>query len=230
MASKKRATLFAGFVLISIIVAIFSGYFGLSLGSVNKFVSTNFLVSAIIYNLLFIVLASFSFSISVMTSLGVLVFSVYWVIIFSMIAVIASSIIDFYIARKLGKDYVRDYLEKRGGKLEKFDEILEKNTFKTILILSAIAVVPPAVPNFLGGVMKINLRNYSIATFFGNLPNTVFTAYLIHGFLYSNSVQIYVSIAGLVAATLIALYFYKGETTSILKLSFPWVFRASKKS
>jgi DNA (cytosine-5)-methyltransferase 1 len=37
---------------------------------------------------------------------------------------LGSSIIDFYISRKLGRDYVKTYIEKRGGKIEKFDKII----------------------------------------------------------------------------------------------------------
>ena len=228
MNSKKRFSLFVIFAVICLLVAVFSWYFGLDLNSIESFVSTNFILSVIVYNLLFITLTSFSFSVSVMTSLGVLLFSIYLVIIFSMIGIMGSSIIDFYIARKLGKEYVKNYLEKRGGKLEKFDEIVEKNTFKTTLLLSAIFFVPPTIPNLLGGVIKINLKNYSIATFLGNLPNTILTVYLVHGILYSNISQIYTSIIGLILITIIALYFYKGEIKSILRLSFPWAFKGKK--
>jgi len=224
MNSKERFALFLVFVVISLFVAIFSGYFGLNFSSIGSFVSINHNLAILIYNILFITLTSFSFSVSVMTGVGVLFFSWQEVLVYAMIGIMGSSIIDFYIARKLGRSYVRNYIEQRGGKLEKFDEIVEKDTFKTILILSAIFFVPPTIPNFLGGIIKINLKNYCISTFLGNFPNTFFTVYLIKGLLSSNLLQIYFSIAGLIAVTLIALYFYKGEIRHILILSFPWIF------
>jgi uncharacterized membrane protein YdjX (TVP38/TMEM64 family) len=139
-----------------------------------------------------------------------------------------SSIVHFYISKKLGRDYVRNYLEKRGSKLEKFDEIVEKDTFKTILILSGIFFVPPIVPNLLGGIIKIKFKNYVIATFSGNILNTIFTVYLISGLLTSNSVEVYTSIAGLIVVTLVSLYFYTGEIKEIFRISFPWLFRKDK--
>jgi len=229
MNSKKKFALLIAFLVVSLFIAIFSGYFGFNPSSIETFVSVNHMLSALVYNLLFIILASFSFSVSVITSLGTLLFSWYEVVIYSMIGIMGSAIIHFYISRKLGKDYVRNYLEKRGGKIEKFDDIVEKNTFKTTLILSAVFFVPPTIPNFLGGVININLKKYFIATFLGNLPNTFFTVYLINGLLHSNNFQIYISIAGLVLTTLIALYFYKGEIKNILRLSFPWAFEKNKK-
>jgi uncharacterized membrane protein YdjX (TVP38/TMEM64 family) len=225
MNSKNKFIWFIFFIIISIFVAVFSGYFGLNPGSIKIFVSLNHTLAAFLYTLLFTVLASFSFSVSVMTSLGTLLFSWYEVVIYSMIGIIGSSIIHFYISRKFGRNYVRNYLEKKGGKIEKFDEIVEKNTFKTTFILSAIFFVPPMIPNLLGGIININIKKYFIATFLGNLPNTFFTVYLINGLLYSNILQISISIIGLIATTLIALYFYNGEIVDILKLSFPWIFK-----
>jgi len=221
MNTKKKFDLFIAFIFISIFIAILSEYFNLSQTSIENFVLINHTLSAFIYTFLFIALATFSFSVSVMTSLGAVFFSIPEIIIYAMIGIMGSSIIDFYIARKLGRGYVRNYIEKRGGKLEKFDEIIEKDTFKTTMILSAIFFVPPTIPNLLGGIMKINLKNYSIATFLGNIPNTIFTVLLINGFLYSNTLQIYTSIIALVMITVISLYFYKGEIRDIIKLSFP---------
>ncbi|MBU2615671.1 MAG: VTT domain-containing protein, partial [Nanoarchaeota archaeon] len=139
--------------------------------------------------------------------------------------IMGSSIIDFYISRKLGKNYVRRYLNKHGGRIEEFEDVLEKNTFKTTLILSAIFFVPPMIPNFLGGIMNINLKNYSIATFVGNLPNTFFTVYLITGLFYLDPSKVYISIIGITITSLTAMYFYNGEIKHLFKLSFPWAFR-----
>jgi len=225
MNSKNKFILFAAFIVICLFVAVFSGYFGLNSSSIENFISINHYLAVVIYNILFIILTSFSFSVTVMTTLGTLFFSAWEVIIYVMIGILGSSFIDFYISRKFGREYIKNYIKKRGGKIEKFDEIVEKNPFKTVLILSAIFFVPPTLPNFLGGVIKINLKKYFIATFLGNLPNTMLTVFLINGFFYSNALQIYLSIIGLVLVTLISLYFYKGEFKEILHLSFPWVFR-----
>lgn len=222
---KKRFSLLVVFIAVSLIVSIVSSYFGFNLSSIEAFVSMNRNIAGFLYTLIFIGLATFSFSISAMTSWGTVFFEGYEVVIYSVIGILGSSIIHFYISRKLGRDYARRKIEERGEKLEKFDEILEKDNFKTILILSAIFFVPPIIPNLLGGVMKINLKKYSIATFLGNIPNTIFTVYLIKGFLYGSKILISVSIAGLILTTLTALYFYKGEIREILKLSFPWIFR-----
>jgi uncharacterized membrane protein YdjX (TVP38/TMEM64 family) len=225
MNAKSKFTFFIFFLAVCLIVAILSGYLGLSPSSIESFAAVNSILAVFIYALLFAVLASFSFSVSAMTGLGVLFFSPSEVVVCAMIAIMISSTIHFYISRKLGRNYVRDYLEKRAGKLEKFDEIVEKDTSKTIIILSAIFFVPPIIPNLLGGIIKINLKRYAVATFFGNVFNTIFTVYLVNGIFNSNPTQIYVSVAGLAIVTLIALYSYKGEIRNIFRISFPWLFR-----
>jgi len=225
MNTKTKFALFLIFLVISLFVALFSGYFGLNSSSIGVFVSLNPTFASFLYIFLFIVLTTFSFSVSVMTSLGTIFFSGIEVFIFSIIGIMGSSVIDFYVSRKLGKEYVRNKLIKNQAGLERFDEILEKDNFKTIFILSALFFVPPKIPNLLGGVMKINFGKYFIATFLGNMPNTIFTIYLIKGVLYSDIVQIYLSVIGLIAITSISLYFYKNEIRNILILSFPGFFR-----
>jgi uncharacterized membrane protein YdjX (TVP38/TMEM64 family) len=225
MNNKKKFTLFVGFLLLSLIIAIVSGYLGFNLSSLEKIVAENYVISVLLFTIIFVILICFSFSATALLFAGILFFSIPILIISSMIGIMGGAIFHYFISKKLGKDYIRNYLEKRGGKLEKFDEIVEKNNFKTILILSAAFIVPPLIPNLLGGIMKINLKRFSIATFLGNLPNTIFTIYFVKGVLYSNPLDVYVSIIGIAIVTIVALYFYKGELKSIFRLSFPWMFR-----
>ena len=229
MNNKKKFLLFVLFILVSLVVAVLSSYLGLDQETIQGFVALNKTFASLIYTVLFIVLASFSFSVSVMTSVGTLFFSGPEAVAYAIIGIMGSAMVHFYIARRLGRDYVRETIRKRGGVLEKFDEIVEKNTFKTILILSAVFFVPPTVVNLLGGVVKINTRKYALATLFGNFPNTLFTVYLMKGLLYTDALLIGVSLAGLILTTLIALYFYTGELKHILRLSFPWAFKKSGK-
>jgi len=225
MGAKKKFYIFLSFVLISLLTAVLSGYFGINLSLVENFISINHYLAIFLYTILFTLLTTFAFSSNALIGMSALFFSSYEAIFYSMIGIMASSIIDFYISRKLGRNYVRNYLEKHGGALEKFDEILEKDTFKTLLILSIIFFVPRIIPNLLGGIVKINLKKYALATFLGNLPTVICIVYLINGISYSNYLQIYASVAGLVLVSLVAIYFYKGEMNHILRLSFPWMFR-----
>lgn len=225
MNSKRKFFYLTIFISLSLFFAFFSSYFGLSQDYLTNLISKYSEYSAIIFVSLFSILATFSFSISIINTIGALFFNPYQAIVYTMMVIMISSIFDFFIAKKLGRKYIQNYIDKRGGRIEKFDDILEKDTFKTILILSAVFFVPATVPNLLGGVIKINFRNYFIATFIGNVPNAVFTIYLVRGIFYSNIMQIYLCIIGIIITTLVALFFYKGEVKNILILSFPFLFK-----
>ncbi len=225
MKNKTKFLIFLLFIALSIILAFFSGSLGLDKDTIKEFILVNPSFASLIYTLLFVTLTIFSFSVSVMTLIGAFFFSGPQTITYALIGLTCSSVVHFFIARKLGQDYVRQVIKKRGGKLERFGGILEKNTFKTIIILSAIFFVPPIVRNLLGGLMKINLKKYLCAIILGNLPNAIFTVYLLRGIVYSNISIIVISIIGLILTTLLALHFYTGEIKEILKISFPWAFK-----
>ena len=114
------------------------------------------------------------------------------------------------------------------NKIGKIDSVFERKPFKTILIFSAIFFMPPIIPNALGGIMDINLKDYSIATFLGNLPNTFFTVYFIKGLLYSNINQVYISIAGITIVTLGALYLFSEGLGEILRIALPGLIKNKK--
>lgn len=225
MNQNKKFRIFVIFFFFSLIVSLISSYFGFDFLYFSGFISSNPYLSLLFYNIIFIVLTSLSFSVSFMTGAGVLFFSPNVVVLSAMIGIIGSSVIDYIIARKLGRDYFKKYLEKKGGKIEKFDSILEENNFKTITVLSAIFFVPPTLPNFLGGLMDMSLKSYVLANFIGNLPHTILTVYLIYGVLASNYSLVYVCIVGQILVTLIAMYFYAGEFKELLKISFPFLFK-----
>ena len=220
MNSKRKFFILISLVVVSILIFSFSGYFGFNLSYIVNFFLFNRVLAAFVYTVLSSILLIFSFSSIALTGFGGLLFSWQEVLIYSMIGLMIASIVHFYTAKHLGKSYVQSYLKKK-EKIERIDDIIEKNTFKTIVVLNSIFLVPPIVCNFIGGVINIDFKKFLVATFLGNICNTFFTVYLINGLLYSNTLQIYISIAGLIATTLVALLFYTGELKTILKLSLP---------
>ena len=75
MNKKNRFYLFIIFVFISLVVYFFSGYFGITETSFWSFVSYNHNLFALVYTLIFIILSTFSFSVTVLIGVGVLFFS-----------------------------------------------------------------------------------------------------------------------------------------------------------
>jgi uncharacterized membrane protein YdjX (TVP38/TMEM64 family) len=225
MNSKKKFVIFLSFIIVCVAVSVFSGYLGLNPTTIQNYVSVNNTLFAVIYTIAFVILASLSFSISVMSGLGIFFFSVKETIVYSLIGIMGGAIVHFYMSRRLGKKAIQDYIEKRGGRLEEFENIFKKDPSKTVLLLSAIFIVPPTIPNCLGGILNISLKKYSIATLLGNIPNTILTVCFLDGISTGNTAEVYFCIIGLILVTVISMLFYRGEIKSIFRLSFPWLFK-----
>ncbi|MBU0957821.1 MAG: VTT domain-containing protein [Nanoarchaeota archaeon] len=225
MNKKTKFGIFVAFLLVSIFIAFFPDYLFNLLESVLNYYSYSHFFGALIFILIFIGLTTFAFSVSLLVVAGAFFFGFWEILIYAMIGIIGSSSIVFYISKRLGRDYARDYFKKRGTLLCDIDGIIEKNTFRTITVLSTVFFVPPMIPNLLGGIIKISYKKYLLATFIGNLPTTFFTVLIVVGAVMLDEVYVISGIIGVVMVSLIALYFYKGEIQCLLRLSFPWAFR-----
>lgn len=180
---------------------------------------------ALAFVLIFIALTTFGFSVTVMVIVGTLFFGFLEIVVYAMLGILGSSTIVFFISRHLGREHSRKFFKNRGNYFCDVNDVVEKDTFKTITVLSTIFFVPPMIPNILGGVIKIGFWEYLLATFLGNLPTTFFSVLTVYGTMNLNSEYVTSGIIGLVMTTLIALFYYRGELKCLLRLSFPWAFR-----
>lgn len=89
--------------------------------------------------------------------------------------VLAAATISFFIARKLGRDFVASFI---GGRLRKFDDSIARNGFRTILLLR-LAFVPFAAMNFGMGLTKVRFRDYFFATAIGEAATILVVAFFL---------------------------------------------------
>ncbi len=192
--------------------------------------STSFALS--IYFLLFFALTSISFPAFVLIAVGPLFFSLYHVILIAVLGLMISSIVQFYLARFLGKKYVSMRLTKYTHRQSIAHTILREHTFKTIFILSTLIFIPRVIPNFLGGVMRISSKKYILATACGVIPLMIFMTYFVYGFTYQDTSMIFGSVMGMIVMTLVSLYFSRGELLLFIRtiLSTSSKFTPSSKS
>lgn len=99
-------------------------------------------------------------------------------LIYTGLASLLSSIVVFAIARKLGRDRVDDFLEKkRLNLLVKYNEKLKIHGVKSMIVLRMTPVMPFNVLNLLMGISKIRTRDYIIGTVLGLIPSNIITVY-----------------------------------------------------
>jgi uncharacterized membrane protein YdjX (TVP38/TMEM64 family) len=99
--------------------------------------------------------------------------------IYTVISGFLSSIIVFYISRKLGRSWVEKILEhKYLTHLNEYNKRLEQGPIWDIIILRITPVMPFNALNALLGVSKIKIKDYVIGTLLGVLPSNVITVYI----------------------------------------------------
>lgn len=111
----------------------------------------------------------------VLTGLGAALFGPYWGFVYVWIGAMIGASAAFFIGRTLGRDFAASLV---GGKLEKYDDGIERNGFATVLYLRLI-YFPFTPMNFGMGLTKVHFRDYFFGTAFGILVGTfIFTFFI----------------------------------------------------
>ncbi len=109
---------------------------------------------------------------TLLSATGGLLFGPWVGMLVAMGASIATSLVPFYLARRLGREWVQ--AKMKGGKLESFlARVDDGSGFKFILLLRLVGVLPWEMQNYVAGVSKANLPTYFLATVLGMTPITV---------------------------------------------------------
>lgn len=85
------------------------------------------------------------------------------------------SMITFWIAKLLGRDFVQQIV---GGKMQKLDDIIGRNGFWGVLVVRLLPIFPFNGVNFGSGLTSIRFVDYASATAIGILPWTFIYQYL----------------------------------------------------
>lgn len=91
---------------------------------------------------------------------------------------IGASIFSF-IVRSLARNYIEKKFVDKLPKLKDFDEGLKINGFVTVLLLRMILPIPFELINIIGGLSKINFKDYVLATLIGITPGIIVMVYFI---------------------------------------------------
>lgn len=99
-------------------------------------------------------------------------------LIYTVVGGFLSSILVFYISRKLGKDRVNSILENKHLRLiEKYNARLGTGAIWDLIILRMTPIMPFNILNVLMGVSKIKTEEYILGTILGLIPSNIITVY-----------------------------------------------------
>jgi len=112
---------------------------------------------------------------SVLTGIGAVIFGAYWGFVYVWIGAMIGASVAFLIGRTLGREFAASLV---GDRLRKYDEVIERKGFATVLYLRLIYF--PFTPlNFGMGLTKVHFRDYFFGTGLGILVGTfIFTFFI----------------------------------------------------
>ena len=105
-----------------------------------------------------------------------LLFGVFRGALFSIVAGTLTSLVPFYIARSLGRDWVEKKLQ--ASRMNNLVQRLNRGDgFTFVMILRLVGVLPWELQNYVSGVTRISLPRYFLATILGCTPMTFCLAF-----------------------------------------------------
>ncbi len=125
------------------------------------------------------------------------------------VGAILGASLAFYIARHYGRGFVEKISRGRFKNRDKYDKKIEKNGFRTVLLIRLIPLLPFKSPNYLLGFTKVRQKDYTLATVIGVLPESFVFAYVGASFSTLSPWKIFVAM--LVVGSLCTIGYLVGQ-------------------
>jgi len=154
---------------------------------IQKFVVSNPKLSPVIFTGLFVVSAFFP--LPLLTIFGSTIFGFWEVFVCSLIGHAINAMIVFYLARWLGRDFVKSF-EKKHKTAKKLDLTFKKNGFRDIILLRFFYPIPVEIGNLAGGLSGMKVRDYFWGTMIGMTPVLVASILVVKGELLDNNLML----------------------------------------
>ncbi|PKM78381.1 MAG: hypothetical protein CVU90_02450 [Firmicutes bacterium HGW-Firmicutes-15] len=170
---SKKNTITAAFILILGIVFYLSEKSGMfanpTAEGLKEYIASCGVFGPIVYMTMFSVIPAGS----VIAIAGGMAFGMFFGTLYTIIGAMIGATVAFYISRLLGRGAVEKLVK---GKMQKFEDGIEKGGFLLILILRLIPIIPFNVISFGAGLTSIKYIDYIFSTMIGIIPGVlVFT-------------------------------------------------------
>jgi uncharacterized membrane protein YdjX (TVP38/TMEM64 family) len=154
------------------------------------------------YAVIYIISAPIPFLAPVLTAAGGLLFGVVWGTLLVLVIATTSAFVPFFMARRLGRDWVESKLE---GK--KLDDIYQQSEgskgFVFVMLMRLIPVLPWEVQNYVGGLTKVSPLIFAAGTVTGIIPGSFSLVFLGAAITDPTSWQFFAAIALKIVTALI---------------------------
>jgi uncharacterized membrane protein YdjX (TVP38/TMEM64 family) len=154
------------------------------------------------YAAIYIISSPVPFLAPVISAVGGLLFGIVWGTLLVLVVATISAFVPFYLARRLGRDWVESKLE---GK--RLDEIYQQSEgskgFTFVLLMRLIPVLPWEVQNYVVGLTKVSPPTFVVGTMLGIIPGSFSLVFLGDAVTDPTSWQFFAAVALKIATALI---------------------------
>jgi len=217
---KIKSIIFILIAVFSVIAFFFADYLNYDTQTIKSLISQNYYLSVFIFLILIIVAAITTLPISAASIPGVLVFSFVNTLFYVMIGIVTGASLLYYLSKKLGRDFIKEYSDLKGGRLKAFNELLHENSFRFVILLNFVYFFPSNLAHMVAGITNLKISKFLFATIVGNFLNSFSIILLIFGIINKNTIYIFLGVLVLALTTLTSLYIFRRDIKDILILSF----------
>jgi len=216
---KIKFILFVLFIVLAVVFVIYALTLDYSSESIRETLESSFAPTIVYFALMFIASAT-TLPYSPIIIPAIFLFSFRYAVIVGFIGVLLGGLLIYYISRVLGRDFVDEYVEKKGGRLKAFNDLVEKKSLGVLILVNTFYFAPSNVAHTLAGVTKTRFSLYFIVMALGNFLNFFGFALLSYGVIVASSTFTILGVVILVSESLIPLYIFREHVKEVFILAF----------
>jgi uncharacterized membrane protein YdjX (TVP38/TMEM64 family) len=155
----------------------FSQYDRITQANIEAFIRGFGAWAPVAYGALYVIAAPVPFMAPLISAVGGVLFGTWRGTVYVILIATLSSLVPFFLARRLGREWVASQLEDR-----KLNEIYEQSAgekgFMFILLMRLIPVLPWEVQNYVAGLTQVAIPTFMLATMIGIIPGSFSLVFL----------------------------------------------------
>lgn len=209
---EKIITFFSTLIFIGgiglVFFFLFSGRFDVQFITSNLTRGHSLFISAGIFLFLWVIRPILPIPFSIMTIAGGIVFGMWTGLVLSFIGSTTGGIVDFYFARKTGKEALKKVIGKR------FEHITERVKEREILSVAMMRLLPFMnfdILNYLLGISGISLKGFILGSWLGLSPWFILLILAGHSLKTSNKLLFIIASSLIIVLMLLFLFLFRRD-------------------
>lgn len=158
--------------------------------------------SPAVYMLIYTIRPLIFFPASILSIAGGLAFGAWLGTLYTIIGATLGAMLSFYVAKALGKSFVR---KTWTGNVKKIQSQMEQNGFFYVLLFRFIPVINFDLISYVAAFAKVRFSSFALATLIGIIPGTFAYNFLGSSFVSGNPKIIVLAVAVFVILTIVPI-------------------------